>query len=225
MFFLISGSRQSCTAGNTRCFITSRPGYWSRGNQSVQFCNCNLEVDNAPYVACVSYSYAQMVFRGGHPTKYRPPSVVCAVWKCVRVRMYLYSIYYSGPFWYQGNFLSVNATDSTGHSPSMPQAVPFRKMNLWISQRCGVNLHLQGLRPMSLDHGELTIDRGRGRDKRKLLAVRRIHNYALLCTIFYQIREISGLWYYNLECWSIIILRFEQSVLHTSTRYKFKAVF
>ena len=42
------------------------------------------ELDDAPYVAFVSYSFAQMVFLGGHPAKYWPSSVVCAVWKCVR---------------------------------------------------------------------------------------------------------------------------------------------
>ena len=36
---------------------------------------------NVPYIA--SESEARMVFLGGYPAKYYPPSVMCAVWKSV----------------------------------------------------------------------------------------------------------------------------------------------
>ena len=56
-------------------------------------------------------SEERMVFLGGHPAKYWPPTNVSAS----------SGSYYSGPSWYLGHFLPVVAADIVGHSiPAMP---------------------------------------------------------------------------------------------------------
>jgi len=66
----------------------------------VIFCNCNCNCISITrhFVAHVSYSQAQMVFLGGHPVKYYPPTVVRAIYMWVRVTA-LSGINYSGPSW------------------------------------------------------------------------------------------------------------------------------
>ena len=64
-----------------------------------------------------------MVFLGGHPTKYKPPSVMCAVWKCVHALLCLVFIiavhlgnevifYQLSPLTLQGSVNSRNATQT-----------------------------------------------------------------------------------------------------------------
>lgn len=86
-------------------------------------------------------SEKRTVFLGGHPSKYWPPAILCAVCKCMRACSALFDIYYSGPSGKQGTILQwywncCNATRTTV-SQFVLTTASIREMNDWITNDGG----------------------------------------------------------------------------------------